>query len=82
MAKLADKYAIGTEHVIGGKTVVVEKSVFPPCKGCAFLQTRKYQCILPLDLQGTNTVSHFPVCDSLERSDKTDVIFKLKGGQQ
>ena len=82
MAKPGDKYGIGTEHVIDGKSIVVEKAGFPPCKGCAFLNVRRYLCVLPLHLQGGTSPFHFPVCDSSERTDETDVIFKLKGGQQ
>lgn len=83
MAKLADKYAIGTEHVIDGKRVIVEASNRKaPCEGCAFYFEIGNMpcCSLPENLKGERL--GWPVCYDVERTDHVMIIFKAKGGQQ
>lgn len=83
MAKLADKYAIGTEHVIDGKTVIVEEAKAPNlCDGCEFSGQYGYVpiCFLPISLKGT-TALHNSICYDTERSDGKNVIFRRKEQQ-
>lgn len=83
MAKLADKYAIGTEHVIDGKTVIVEEAVpHRLCKDCAFYFEigTVTACNLPLLLKG-RTPYHYAVCFDSERSDGKHIIFRRKEQQ-
>ena len=80
---IADKFAIGTEHVIDGRSVIVELSdPKAPCKGCVFTYNVGVLpcCLLPEDLKGE--LLGWPVCYDVERSDHQMIIFKAKGGQQ
>lgn len=80
MAKLADKYAIGTEHVIDGETVIVEEAERGYlCKDCAFSfdNERIPFCLLPSELKG-DQVSHDAICYACERTDGKNIIFRRK----
>ena len=81
MSKIADKYAIGTEHVIDGRSVIVELSdPKAPCKGCVFNFNLGALpcCSLPVNLKGETL--GWPVCYDVERTDHHMIIFKAKGG--
>ncbi len=83
MAKLADKYAIGTEHVIDGKTVIVEEAKRPNlCEGCEFSAQYGYVpiCFLPIELKRQSSL-HDAICYDTERSDGKNVIFRRKEQQ-
>ena len=83
MAKLGDKYAIGTEHVIDGKTVIVEEAKIPNlCDGCEFNARfcNVQYCLLPIDLKGRSPF-HFSICYDIERTDGKNVIFRRKEQQ-
>lgn len=83
MAKLGDKYAIGTEHVIDGKTVIVEEAEYPDlCKGCVFSFNLGAIpcCNLPVELKN-ESMFHDAVCYNTERTDGKNVIFRRKEQQ-
>lgn len=83
MAKLADKYAIGTEHVIDGITVIVEEADTQfPCRNCAFSFNicTIAACNLPSELKD-GPITHFAVCYACERTDGKSVIFRRKEQQ-
>lgn len=83
MAKLGDKYAIGTEHVIDGITVIVEEAdPHNLCKGCVFSFNfgTVSCCNLPNVLKSLDNF-HDSVCDDSERSDGKNVIFRRKEQQ-
>lgn len=83
MAKLADKYAIGTEHVIDGITVIVEEAQHPSlCQNCAFSHNMGAipYCTLPKELRGIRFYDT-GICYDTERSDGKNVIFRRKEQQ-
>ena len=82
-AKMGDKYAIGTEHVIDGISVIVEEAKpVQPCAGCAFSFSVGLipACNLPRDLRFPSEF-HDGVCYDTERSDGKNIIFKRKEQQ-
>ena len=83
MEILADKYAIGTEHVIDGETVIVEEAESGfLCKNCAFSFNMGAVpcCLLPSDLKD-GQVSHYAICYACERTDGKNIIFRRKEQQ-
>ena len=83
MPLFADKYAIGTEHVIDGITVIVEEASAPNlCKGCAFNYNMGTIpcCLLPKELKDIH-FTHSGICYDTERSDGKNVIFRRKEQQ-
>lgn len=80
---MGDKYAIGTEHVIDGISVIVEEAKpVQPCAGCAFSFSVGLipACNLPRDLRFPSEF-HDGVCYDTERSDGKNIIFKRKEQQ-
>lgn len=78
MAKLGDKYAIGTEHVIDGITVVVEEAEYPElCKGCVFsFNVGAIPCCNLPEVLKNLYIMHDAVCYASERTDGKNIIFR------